>query len=318
MRPISSGQNTLQFPLNHLLGTGAHVRLLRMLANEVVGPIAVSEAAERTGLTEAGARRALGSLSRTGFVVRVGGGRSQQFALRESDTLVGAISRLFRAEQERYERLWSEMREAFEGIGEVRTAWVQVMPESGGEPLEVGILGHSRSLSRVKDEVRCRLLTVEEGFDLTIELHAYTRADVPEVDWSNVTLLAGIVPQEPSPDSSQEPSAEPRRGLPTHRDREERALRFSRAIADVLDRDPSLTRRAQRHVERLLAEDQGMATQDLRDWQAILERYSARRLREFLVSSAPRAQRLRDSSPFFAVLNAEERGRLLDALEDQE
>ncbi len=313
MRPIAGDQSPLQFPLNDLLSTGAQVRLLRVLANEVVGPITAPDAAGRTGLTEAGARRALSRLASTGFVVRVGGGRSQQFALRESDSLVRALSQLFHTEQERYDGLLSALREALGEDRGVRTAWVQVMPRSSGEPLELGIVGHSKTVSRVKDQVRCKLLPVEERFDLTIELHAYTRADVPEVEWNSVILLAGIAPSESPPKSSREP----KHGASTHRDREERALSFSRVVANYLDRDPSLRRRAQRHVDRLLAEDQGMATQDLREWQAILERYSLRRLREFLVSSTPRAQRLRESSPFFAVLNAEERDHLLAAMEDQ-
>ena len=74
MRPIATEQNALRFPLNQLLGTQAHVRLLRILANEVVGPITTSDAAARAGLTEAGARRALVRLAKTGFVRRVGGG----------------------------------------------------------------------------------------------------------------------------------------------------------------------------------------------------------------------------------------------------
>lgn len=45
MRPIASDQNSLRNPLNELLGTEAHVRLLRVLASEVDGPLTLSNAA---------------------------------------------------------------------------------------------------------------------------------------------------------------------------------------------------------------------------------------------------------------------------------
>ena len=41
------------------------------------------------------------------------------------------------------------------------------------------------------------------------------------------------------------------------------------------------------------------------------------RLREFLVATTSRAQRLRQSSPFFAVLNPDERDEVLQRLEGE-
>ena len=106
-------------------------------------------------------------------------------------------------------------------------------------------------------------------------------------------------------------------GLTSHSDREQRALRLSQGIAILLDRDPSLTRRATGHLERALDEDQGAAAHDLREWHAILSQYSNERLREFLVSTTSRARRLRQSSPFFAVLNPDERDEILQFLEGE-
>ncbi len=67
MRPIVSEQDPLRYPLNELLGTRAHVRLLRVMANEVDGPLTASDAAKRAGLTIPGAQKALGRLFRSGF-----------------------------------------------------------------------------------------------------------------------------------------------------------------------------------------------------------------------------------------------------------
>jgi Fic family protein len=79
MRPIASDQNSLRNPLNELLGAESHVRLLRVLANEVDGPLTAPNAAELAGLTIPGAHKALKRLLKSGFVVRVGGGRTHQF-----------------------------------------------------------------------------------------------------------------------------------------------------------------------------------------------------------------------------------------------
>jgi hypothetical protein len=84
-----------------------------------------------------------------------------------------------------------------------------------------------------------------------------------------------------------------------------------------LDKNPSLTRRAIRHIERVLHEERGAATHDLQEWQAILSSYSLERLKEFLIAETSRAARLRQSSPFFAVLSAEERDRVLESLETE-
>ena len=308
MRPIATEQNALRYPLNQLLGTQAHVRLLRILSNEVVGPITTADAAERAGLTEAGARRALGRLAKTGFVRRVGGGRSQQFALREADPLAAPLVMLFRSENDRYQALLSALRDVLESLVEVRLAWIDAPPARVGEVLHIGVVGDSQSLSWLGDEIRRRFAEIEETFELTLEVHRFTRADAPDIEWDEVTLLAGT----PVPDAT---SQDPRRAV--HGDREQRALWLSRAIAHLLDRDPSLTRRATSHLERILDEDQGAAAHDLREWHAILSQYSNERLREFLVSTTSRARRLRRSSPFLAVLNPDERDEVLQRLEGE-
>lgn len=305
MRPIASTQSFVRYPLNRLLGTPANVRLLRILADEVVGPISAPEAAERAGLTESGARRALDHLAETGFVVRVGGRRSRQFELSD-DVLIRSILALFRAERARYEDLIESIRTSFEELAEVRVAWLEVGPERVGEPLEIGLVADSESLDWVMAEIRRRITDVEQKFDLTIEVRGFTAADAPTLSWDEVSLLAGVPPLEWA--AREAPPI-------LHGDREQRALRLSEAIADLLRDDPSIVRRADRHLARLLKDEPGAASGDLREWRAILETYSPERLVRFLVSESPRAQRLRQSSPFFAVLTADERDHVTAALE---
>ncbi len=72
-----------------------------------------------------------------------------------------------------------------------------------------------------------------------------------------------------------------------------------------------------RQLDRILLEEHGAAQHDLREWKAILESYSLKRLQDFLASSSSRAVRLRQSSPFFAALTADERDKVLEFLEKE-
>jgi DNA-binding IclR family transcriptional regulator len=87
-RPRSQ-TDAIRYPLDELMGTHAGVRLLRLLAYDVDGPLSAPDAAERAGLTPSAARTTLEALARTGFVVRIGGGR-KMYQVREGDQLVEA------------------------------------------------------------------------------------------------------------------------------------------------------------------------------------------------------------------------------------
>jgi predicted transcriptional regulator len=304
MRPIAVEQNVIRYPLNELLGTPANVRLMRVLAEEVVGPIGVSEAAERTGLTLAGARRALARLVETGFVQRVGGGRSQQYVLRDSDPLITTIRELFLIEAKRYRELRTRVRDALQDLPEIQAAWVDSPPTQVGKPLQVGILSDSSSLVYLGDEVRKRLATLERDFDVTIEIRTFSRADAPEAFLEGAELLAGYIDTGvTNPDR-------------THSQRDERTVRYSAAIADILDTDPSLVRRASQYLEFLMEENHGTASHDIREWHDILTRYSTQRIKDFLIAETPRAKRLRQSSPFLAVLDPDERDKVTAAADN--
>jgi hypothetical protein len=53
------------------------------------------------------------------------------------------------------------------------------------------------------------------------------------------------------------------------------------------------------------------------EWRNILDTYSIQRLVRFVTSSSERAKRLRQSNPFFAILNTDERSRLAAELGEQ-
>jgi hypothetical protein len=201
----------------------------------------------------------------------------------------------------------SRLREVFGSFAEIGVAWIDEAPKEAGRPLHIGFIADVRALTYLSTEVRKRIVDIEEAFDIMVEIHSFSRADAPDVPWDRTVLLAGHQPRA---------VAESNRGTTSHSTRLDRSVKVSGAIAEMLDRDPSLLRRAERHIELLLATEQGPASHDIQEWQDILAHYSRQRIKDFLVSDSARAQRLRQSSPFFAVLSAEEREALLDVLED--
>jgi predicted transcriptional regulator len=307
MRPVVYGQNSLRYPLNELLGAEAHVRILRVLANDVDGPITAPNVAERTGLTIPGTHQALKRLLQSGFVVRVGGGRRHLYELNRSDKLIKALLKLFQAEKNRYGALLNSIKKEFEKpVPYPRSAWIQELPNQYGDPLVIGVLHETKHLSNYIHGLRTQLNRIERNFDITIELKGYTKADVPDLNADKVTLLFGIMP---FPDKH---NLETRTKPSTHKEKDQHMLVLSRKLAEAIEHDASLVRRAKEHVQRMLKKDHGSATKDIEEWRNILESYSIWRLSRFLTSTSERANRLRQSNPLFAILSPEERNRLFN------
>jgi len=312
VRPIVSKQDALRYPLNELLGTRAHVRLLRVMANEVDGPLTVSDVAKRAGLTLPGAQKALGRLFRSGFISRVGGGRNHQYEIRRLDRLMQITVELFQAEKDQYEQLITAIKKRIKNLTPQPTAvWILKFPEDIGDPLTLGLLHETRHVTDSVRQLRTELNQVESDFDLTVELEGFTKADIPDVKFDDVIILYGVLP-------SPESRARHRTKTPlTHGEKDQRLYVLSRKLGKAIEQDTSLIRRAREHIDRLLGEGQGTATRDLVEWRTILDTYPIQRLSRFFTSSSERANRLRQSNPFFAVLNPDERAQLLDGLEDQ-
>ncbi len=312
MRPIVSEQNPLRYPLNDLLGTRAHVRLLRVMANEVDDPLTASDIAKRAGLTVPGAQKALERLFRAGFVSRVGGGRKHQYEISCSDRLLQIALELFQAEKERYELLLTEIKKEIKNLTpHPHAAWIQAFPKEIDSPLTLGLLHETRHLTNCIRKLRTQLNQVEKVFDLTIEVEGFTKADISDLRFEDFTALYGVLP---SPDS---PIRQEIKNPLTHREKDRRLHELSRKLAQAIEQDRSLLRRAIDHIDSLLKEDQGPATRDLKEWRDILEMYSIQRLSRFLTSSSERANRLCQSNPFFAILNPDEQARLVNDLEDK-
>lgn len=304
MRPPRIQRSSLRYPLDGVLATPSMVRLMRVLVYDVNGPVGITEAAKKAGLTPAGARKALDTMERLGVAARVGTGRAQKFAPKQGNPYLSLFRELFALEQRQHEELLRELRDAV-GIPEVRDAWLRDQSTAPSHNLELGVVTEARSISWIGPELRARLASLEKRFNLLIELNVFTRADSPEIP-DGAVMLWGL-----ATGSDNDRSA----GVQAPAESAERSLRMAQAIAALLKSDPSLIRRAIHYTDRLLHEGQGTANSDIGEWRQLLETYSPERLRELLVSNSSRAERLRRSSPFFAVLTPDERDLMLKLME---
>ena len=305
MRPISIHHNTLRYPLDFIMGSEANVRLLRVLIHEVDSSLSATNAARLAGLTPAGARRALDRLLDSGLIEQVGSGRALQYKLRNQDPFLQHLAILFEKEGERYDSFLSSLRNAILDFTEIRTAWLNHDPIRSGAPIEMCVVADAKAIDWISEELRARLKNIEKEYDLIIEVNIFTRADSPTPS-SNAEFIV-----------SMEANRDIEGGQPqSHALKDQRSLLMAQEITKMLRSDPSLITRAKHHLNRLLHDKQGAATNAISEWRQLLETYSPRQISQMLVSTSSRANRLRQSSPFFAVLTPEERDRLLSSLEE--
>ena len=304
MRPIGIQRSAVRYPLDEIFGSAAHVRLIRVLVHEVEMPLGVADAARFAGLTPAGARKALGRLAESGLVERVGSGRAQKWGLNEDQALIQALRHLFAQEQQRYDELLARLQSAV-ALPEIRAAWMERLPLSMAEPVDVSAVADGEAIPWVHEELRARLIALEKELDLIIEVAVFTRADAPAPGPDAVFLWG----------TDADTSSIDRRRPQTHTEADQRSLRIAESIAELIRSDPSLIKRAIRHLDRLMNEGQGTASGDIAEWRQLLEAYSPERVRDLLVSTSSRARRLRQSAPFFAVLTPGERDQVMVAIE---
>jgi len=273
-----------------------------VLINEVDGPLGVSEAARLAELTPAGARKALERLEEYGFVQRLGTGRAA-YEVCEHGVGARALAQLFSQEQCRYDEFVASLRTAV-SLAEVKVAWVDSLPSGGNEPIQLCAVVETNVIAWIGEELRSRLIGLEKQLNLIIEIAVFTRADAPEPS-EDALLLWG----------TRESSIVPDHRPMTHTAATDRALVMAHVIAELIRSDPSMITRARQHVDRLLREGQGAAGGDLAEWRQLLETYSPERIRDLVVATGSRGERLRQSSPFFAVLTPGERDRLMVEME---
>lgn len=308
MKPMPTKTDPIKYPLDEILGYKGNVRLLRALLHKANVPLSAPDAARIAEITAQGARKALDRLVACGIIERIGSGRATQYGSRKEAPLSKALVSLFASEGERYDRIVDSLKSSLAEISEAHAAWLSAPSRDKDGSIELMVVVSAKDIGWIAEELRSRLVNIEREDDLVIELALFTRADAPRPD-RDAILLVSTEGRGRRKGSCGESS--------THSSREARSLAISRGIADMIRQDPTLISRAKRHLNRLMHGDLGTATKDVAEWRQLLETYSTERVRQLLVSQTSRANRLRQTSPFFAVLTADERDRILESLEGQ-
>jgi len=321
MRPVSRPQSALRAPLNHILGTEANVRVLRVVFLSDI-PIGVSELARRTELQGSGVARVCTRLEDLGVIEAVGrGARNQQYRRAARFAFSNALTQLFSLEQARADEVIQDIRTAVQNMG-ARAAWIEgaVAREQDrpGDPILVGLLVEPEGVESVRVNLGQQLLSVQRNRDVVIELRIMTIADLKTLDdaqrteLDTVKPLAGPPPLDLAEVSGDRGSKERAASQRDHAALDSRSKEMAQLIADRIRRDPSLVEDAKSYIERRLPQASPGEQLELREWKDILSSMSIPRLRRFLVQDNQRATKLRQSSPFLNVLSAEDREKFFN------
>lgn len=323
MRPTRLQQSAIHTPLNHILGTEANVRVLRVILLSDI-PIGVSELARRTALQASGVARVCTRLEDLGVIDAVGrGSRNRQYRRAERFPLTESLTGLFRSERSRGEAILRDVRMAVGNPSSVRAAWIEGPVALGidepGDPIIVGALVEPTDVDRTRRDLWQQLLGVQSSRDVAIELRLTTLADLKTLDSHGRTRLEKVIPLiGPSPlDLIAGPAAGSATREKRHKDIDLRSLEVARLVAERIRRDPSVVEDAKRYIERRMPIASPGERLELQEWEAILSTMSLPRLRRFLIKDDERATRLRQSSPFLMALSREERKALFDAARKQ-
>ena len=319
-------QRALLAPLNKVLGTETHVRIIRAL-NEIGVPIGVAELARYIERDKAGVWRAVSVLEELGVIEGVGIGTQQGLRLRKQYPLNRHLEDLFRAERTRFEKFVEALAVVAATLRpSPRSVWIEGPVVTGrdqpGDPIAVGLLAGSSDVGRLADTFSRKITQIQRQFDIAIEVRGLTIADLAVMDapkiqsLADVILVAGPPPSAFTPDRVIGGAVRP--GLPTlHKHREDQSLLLARAVSEKIRRDPSIVRRASAYLKHRLERASPREAKELHEWRRVLQTHSTPGLRKLLTAESERGVRLRQSSPFLAALSQRERAELLQDVAQQ-
>lgn len=305
MRPTANPQSALRMPMNHILGTEANVRVLRVLAQRRV-PISAAELSRQTQLQRSTVSRTLRQLDQLGVIHFTGIAPQAQAVLREPGMLAKAIRLLFDNEQARFDALLSGI-QAAAGKLRVMSAWLDrnigLGIDQPGDPVVIYVLDKPENVALNAQLLRQLLERLARRLDVTIEVHELTLADLattigPE-QLEGTTYLAGVPPAGLL-ETVNRLKRDERRRHTAHSVLDDEALARARRIADAIRRDPSIIDQARKYIDKRRRLASKGEQRELDEWRRILTTSPAA-IRKFLIDPRPRATRLRQTMPFLGV-----------------
>jgi predicted nucleotidyltransferase len=210
MRPPSTAQSYLRFPLTRLFGGGGTVRVLRALALRGA-PMSATQLAQECGLSRRGVHLILEGLSGQRIVEALGANKVQLFQLDRGNPLVAALQDLFSQEHDRWGELLRAVREALKGQLGASAAWyfgsVARGEDAPQSDFDIAVaVPDDRQVDALVEEIRQVLRPIEDKFYVAFSVIGLSNADIARLQqdgdewWANVTrdakVLKGVSPQQ--------------------------------------------------------------------------------------------------------------------------
>ena len=310
MKKLNNQNSAIKHPLDDILGSRGHIMVLRQLSKAEF-PTSHSELLDRTTLSRQGVYDVVSRLADYGIVEYVGSGKQKQVVLRNQYPLADIISGLFEREKQRFDNLLGQLKEKVRKSRlKPQSAWIfgkvaQGMDEYG-DPVRIALLGELRTIDKLTEDFRDRLYDadISKKYDITFEVIGLVEADLeskPRVIEEPIILLWGIDPKTAFGKAEEESNYK------THGELDKRSLDDAKVWTKLLKKYPEVIPRAIDYLNSKIDEAKPGEHKELLEWRNILESMSYQRLKKFLESDSERSVRLRQSLPFWQVLNEHER-----------
>lgn len=308
--------------MSTLLGSRGHISVLRELLN-AGSPLSHAALLERTDLSRQGVYDVVNRLTETGAVAFIGSGRQQLITLRGDYPFYAHLKELFTAELGRFENLIRELSEIIESQSiKPDSAWIFGPAAAGtdtyGEAVQVALLGSLSAIEELTREFRAKLSdsNLEIMFDVTIESRGITKADLltkPYLTDAAIIHLWGVYPltEKTSSDSSRALRS-------NHKEIDQKQLTDAKAWSELLASYPEIIPRTISYLDREIPKRTTGEKLELSEWKHILEITPMQRLKKLLASDSQRANRLRQSLPFWPVLTEHERSKFMSLSQSEE
>ena len=317
MKKTNFKNSAFRNPLNDILGSKGHILILRELITLDI-PINYAELIERTNLSRQGLYDVVDRLIETGALMHVGIGKQKLIQLRTDHPLSESIINLFTKEKKLYHSLLKELKEVIKNLDkQPKSAWIFGKIAQGtdeyGDPVQVAILGDMKSIDIITENFREKLYHsgIEQNYDITIDLRGITKADLEtrsKLMEGNIILLYGVDPRSYLENLNKSGTQKRKK----HTDFDARSLSDAEIWTKLLKKYPEIISKTLNHLENRIPQVSSGERKELQEWKHILESMSFQRLKKFLESDSERSVRLRQSLPFWEVLNERERSELMN------
>jgi len=311
MKSENNTYSSLQTPLTEILGRKGHILVLRVIFADQQAA-SHTQLIKRTGLSKQGVYDAVSRLVETGLLTYKGSGRQQRIEIRADFPLYNSIQQLFEAEKERFDRFQSELKDLAEKLDhQPASVWIFGPTAEGtdqyGDPVQLALAGSLKKIDSMAEQFRSLIVDnqIEQNFDVTVDIRGVTVADLetkPYLTDGNPIIIYGVAPAT---------LLESYNGRISPKNTHEEVDASSEARAQIwiglLDQNPSINSRTIEDLETRLSDLSEGEKKEFSEWLHILKSMSVQRLKKFLLSDSDRAVRLRQSLPFWPVLNESER-----------